>query len=56
MAQALALANALRKGSGVKSGQIMTTGTWTGVNFVGPDSLAVANFDGFEPVLAQFAN
>lgn len=56
VAPALALANALRKGPGVKSGQIMTTGTWTGVNFVGPDSLAVANFDGFEPVLAQFAS
>jgi 2-keto-4-pentenoate hydratase len=55
VAPALALVNALRKTSGVKAGQIMTTGTWTGVNFIGPDSLAVANFDGFEPVLAQFA-
>lgn len=55
VAPALALVNSLRKTSGVKAGQIMTTGTWTGVNFVGPDSLAVANFDGFEPVLAQFA-
>jgi 2-keto-4-pentenoate hydratase len=54
VAPALALVNNLRKGSGVKAGQIMTTGTWSGVNFVTPDSLAVANFDGFEPVLAQF--
>lgn len=56
VAPALALVNDLRKGTGVKTGQIMTTGTWSGVNFVGPDSLAVANFDGFEPVLAQFAS
>ncbi len=55
VAPVVALVNALRKTSGVKTGQIMTTGTWTGVNFVGPDSLAVANFDGFEPVLVQFA-
>jgi 2-keto-4-pentenoate hydratase len=54
VAPALALVNSLRKSSGVKAGQIMTTGTWTGVNFVGPDSLAVANFDGFEPVLVQY--
>src|SRR5215218_8080470 len=47
VAPAVALVNALRKTSGVKTGQIMTTGTWSGVNFVGPDSLAVANFDGF---------
>jgi 2-keto-4-pentenoate hydratase len=56
VAPAVALVNDLRKSSGVKAGQIMTTGTWTGVNFVGPDSLAIANFDGFEPVLAQFAS
>ena len=56
VAPAVALVNALRKTSGVKAGQIMTTGTWTGMNFVGPDSLAVANFDGFEPVLAQFSS
>jgi 2-keto-4-pentenoate hydratase len=56
VAPALALVNALRTTSGVKAGQIMTTGTWTGVNFVGPDALAVANFDGFEPVLAQFSS
>jgi len=55
VAPAVALVNALRKTSGVKTGQIMTCGTWSGVNFVGPDSLAVANFDGFEPVLAQYS-
>lgn len=54
VAPALALVNSLRKTTGVKAGHIMTTGTWTGVNYVGPDSLAVANFDGFEPVLVQF--
>lgn len=56
VAPTLALVNSLRKTSGVRAGQIMTAGTWTGVNFVGPDSLAVANFDGFEPVLVQFSS
>ena len=56
VAPAVALVNALRKTSGVKAGQIMTTGSWTRMNYVGPDSLAVANFDGFEPVLAQFSS
>jgi 2-keto-4-pentenoate hydratase len=50
----LALVNALRKTGGVKAGQIVTTGTWTGVNFVGTDSLAVAQFDGFAPVSVQY--
>ncbi|MDQ8728731.1 hypothetical protein [Bradyrhizobium sp. LHD-71] len=54
VAPAVALVNALRTTSGVKAGQIMTTGTWTGINYAGSDSLAVANFDGFEPVLTQF--
>lgn len=56
VAPAVALVNALRKTTGVKTGQIMTTGTWTGVNFIGADSLAVANFDGFEPVLVQYSS
>jgi 2-keto-4-pentenoate hydratase len=56
VAPAVALVNALRKTSGVKAGQIMTTGSWTRMNYVGPDSLAVANFDGFEAVLAQFSS
>ena len=56
VAPMVALVNTLRTTTGVNAGQIMTTGTWSGVNFVGPDSLAVANFDGFEPVLAQFSS
>lgn len=56
VAPAIALVNALRTSSGVKTGQIMTTGTWSGVNFVGAESLAIANFDGFEPVLVQFSS
>lgn len=55
VAPMLALANALRKTSGISAGQIVTTGTWTGVNFVGADSVAVAQFDGFEPVSVQYA-
>lgn len=54
IAPLLALANALRKTSGISAGQIVTTGTWTGVNFVGADSLAIAQFDGFAPVSVQY--
>lgn len=54
VAPALALANALRKTGGLKAGQIMTAGTWTGVNFVEAGSLAVAQFEGFEPISVQY--
>jgi 2-keto-4-pentenoate hydratase len=50
----VALVNALRQTSGVKAGQIMTTGTWTGVNYVQDTSKVVATFAHFEPVSFQF--
>ena len=51
---AVALANALRKTTGVKAGQIMTTGTWSGVNYVGPTSEVTATFAGFKPAAYRF--
>jgi 2-keto-4-pentenoate hydratase len=50
----VALVNALRKTSGIKAGLIVTAGTWTGVNYASPTSLAVASFNGFEAVSVQF--
>lgn len=50
----LALINALRKTTGMKAGVIVTAGTWTGVNYASPTSLAVTSFKGFEAVSAQF--
>jgi 2-keto-4-pentenoate hydratase len=43
---ALALVNARRSGAGVRSGQIMTTGTYTGLTFVAPGATVTAIFDG----------
>jgi 2-keto-4-pentenoate hydratase len=50
----VALVNALCKTDGIKAGILVTAGTWTGVNYASPTSLAVAAFDGFEPVSVQF--
>lgn len=44
---AVALANELRKAAGVRSGQIMTTGTYTGLTFAKPGQAARAAFSGF---------
>ncbi len=44
---AIALVNDLRTGPGVKAGQIMTTGTFTGLNYAKPAQSAVATFTGF---------
>jgi 2-keto-4-pentenoate hydratase len=43
---AVALVNLRRTGAGVRAGQIMTTGTYTGLNFVEPGAHVVASFDG----------
>lgn len=50
----VALVNELRTKKGVRAGQIMTTGTWTGVNYVTPSSVVVVAFKGFEPVTVRF--
>lgn len=44
---AIALVNALRKTSGVDAGQIITTGTYTGLNFVKPGDRVAIEFAGF---------
>jgi 2-keto-4-pentenoate hydratase len=43
---AVALVNARRSGAGVHAGQIMTTGTYTGLTFVEPGASVAAIFDG----------
>ncbi len=50
----LALVNKLRQGNGVQAGQIMITGTWTGISSVKANSLVEVLFDGFTPLNAQF--
>lgn len=44
---AVTLVNALRTSSGVRAGQMMTTGTYTGLNFARPGQHVKASFDGF---------
>lgn len=51
---AVALVNDLRAGAGVKAGQIMTTGTYTGLNFAKPGQAVVAAFTGFGAAEVQF--
>lgn len=50
----VALVNNLRTKKGVRAGQIMTTGTWTGVNYVTAQSTVIVAFKGFEPVTVRF--
>lgn len=51
---AVALVNDLRSGSGVRAGQIMTTGTYTGLNFAKAGQTVVATFAGFGSVSVHF--
>jgi 2-keto-4-pentenoate hydratase len=44
---AVALVNELRRTTGVKSGQIITTGTYTGLHFVKPGDAIEVEFTGF---------
>lgn len=44
---AIALVNDLRRSSGVCAGQVMTTGTYTGLNFAGPGQRVKVVFEGF---------
>jgi 2-keto-4-pentenoate hydratase len=44
---AVELVNELRHTTGVRAGQMMTTGTYTGLNFVKPGQRARAVFEGF---------
>jgi len=44
---AVTLVNALRTSSGVRAGQMMTTGTYTGLNYAQPGQRVRASFDAF---------
>ena len=44
---ALALVNDLRRRDGVRAGQIMTTGTYTGMNYAKPGETVTASFENF---------
>ena len=50
----VALVNRLRHEAGVQAGQIMITGTWTGVKPVKDNSRVEVLFEGFKPLTAQF--
>ena len=50
----VALVNDLRGGSGVTAGQILTTGTYTGLNFAKPGQVVMATFAGFGSVQVRF--
>ncbi|SFM23314.1 2-keto-4-pentenoate hydratase [Bradyrhizobium sp. NFR13] len=45
IAGAVALANMMRAGGGVKVGQIVTTGSWTGLPFLKPGDRCVVRFE-----------
>lgn len=51
---AVALVNDLRRDAGVKAGQVMTTGTYTGMNLAQPGQAVTASFSGFGAVEMQF--
>ena len=51
---AVPLVNALRQAGGVKAGQVITTGTYTGLVFVKPGDHVVAAFAGFGTAEIRF--
>jgi 2-keto-4-pentenoate hydratase len=51
---AVALANEFRHGRGIDAGEIVTTGTFTGLVFVKPGARVSAEFDGFGGAEATF--
>jgi 2-keto-4-pentenoate hydratase len=51
---AIDLVNARRNGIGVRAGQVMTTGTFTGLNFVAPGARVTAAFDGLGSAELEF--
>lgn len=52
---AFSLANALRTQGGVRAGQVMTTGTFTGMNYAKPGQTVRAAFEGFGSAEVRFA-
>lgn len=51
---AVALVNDIRSGAGVRAGQIVTTGTYTGLNFAKPGQSVVVAFRDFGSVEVHF--
>ena len=51
---AVALVNVLRESAGVGKGQLMTTGTYTGLNFARPGQTVTADFKGFGSAQVRF--
>lgn len=51
---AVELVNELRLENGVKRGQFMTTGTYTGLNFAKPGQVITVEFDTFDPISVTF--
>ncbi|HLH50116.1 MAG TPA: hypothetical protein VKV96_12300 [Roseiarcus sp.] len=51
---ALALANKLRQSTGIPAGHVVTTGTYTGLRFIGKNSAVKATFVGFGEVGCRF--
>jgi len=52
---AVALANEFRGGRGIEAGQVVTTGSYTGLVFARPGALIAADFAGFGRVEVLFA-
>ena len=52
---AVDMVNALRATTGVRAGQMMTTGTYTGLNFAKGRQRVTVRFAGFEPVTIRIA-
>ncbi len=51
---AIALVNELRRGPGVRSGQLVTTGTYSGLNFAKPGQSVAASFADFGTAEVRF--
>jgi 2-keto-4-pentenoate hydratase len=51
---ATALVNAMRQSDGVRFGQVITCGTFTGLNFAAPGQQAEASFEGLGTVRVRF--
>ena len=52
---AVALVNDLRGGSGTRAGQILTTGTYTGLQYAKPGQTVAVTFKDFGAVEMEFA-
>jgi 2-keto-4-pentenoate hydratase len=50
----LANANVVRAAGGIKVGQVATTGSWTGIDFLGPSGQVAARFANFPEVDVTF--